>query len=73
MDVDTRWNSTHNMLKTALIIKKSLSAIAEMLVESKESTKTIINNTEWDDVVKIVDLLEPFYQCDYFFLSLKDF
>jgi hypothetical protein len=64
LDVDTRWNSTHNMLKTALIIKTIFVSNRRNFGRIKSSTKTIINNAEWDDVVKIVDLLEPFYQYD---------
>ncbi len=63
MDIEIRWNSTHHMLDTALRMKKALSKISEILVESEDSTKTVIDSDDWRNVSAIVELLEPYYQC----------
>ena len=67
MDVKTRWNSTHKMLKSALKIKKSLSQFSKYL-------KSELNSIEYDQIVEtdwtisenITDFLEPFLQCKVF-------
>lgn len=61
MDVEHRWNSTYDLLKSALRIKKSLTSLSLKLVQEKHN-QNISNITEADWIVadKICDFLEPF-------------
>lgn len=62
LDVKTRWNSTHDMIKTALKMKKSITATSNHLVAEKESNLPVIVEADWTIAEKIDVLLEPFYQ-----------
>ena len=64
MDVEIRWNSTHDMLSSALRIRKSLTTISKDLEETNESdgTKSSITLHDWINAELVVNLLEPFYQ-----------
>lgn len=62
MDVETRWNSTFDMIDRALKLKKSLSAVSNHLVNNGDSTYATLNESDWKKCDSIVKILEPFYQ-----------
>jgi hypothetical protein len=77
MDVYGRWNSCHDMCANALRIKKELTGFSIQLVSTqKEKSFSYIDNSDWETLTLIVELLEPFKQTtldlsgDYF-LSRK--
>jgi len=59
MDVETRWNSTHDMLSTAKRIHKSLTTISINHATDRMPSLTI---DDWAIADNIIFLLEPFYQ-----------
>ena len=64
MDVEHRWNSTYDLLKSALRIKKSLTSLSFKLVQEKNNQNfSQITETDWYVVEKICDFLEPFKEC----------
>ena len=54
LDCETRWNSTYEMLKVAIKLKKSLTQQAE------KETFIEISDDDWKNVSLIIDILEPF-------------
>ncbi len=70
MDVETRWNSTYDMLSRAYKIKQALTAVSNNLVNNGESNSTTIDDSDWKKCDSIIKLLEPFYQSE-FYLSLS--
>ena len=74
MDVEIRWNSTHDMLSSALRMRKSLTTISKDLEESNEvdDTKSSITSHDWMNAELVVNLLEPFYQSINSFFSFID-
>ena len=64
MDVKTRWNSTHQMLKSALRLKKSLTQTSSYLQREDPTIKyPVIDENDWLIATTLTDFLEPFYQC----------
>ncbi|XP_046435220.1 zinc finger BED domain-containing protein RICESLEEPER 2-like [Neodiprion fabricii] len=57
MDVSTRWNSTHVMLRTALSVKSALNALMHNYGELREM---IINPEEWEIIEAVCAYLKPF-------------
>ncbi len=72
MDIEIRWNSTHDMLSVASRIKKSLTAISFEICEATSSFETTcpITTEDWTNCDLIVYLLEPYYQSKFFQLFL---
>lgn len=62
LDVQTRWNSTHEMLQVAIKVKKSITATSIHLENEKDSIFPRIETTDWNYAEKLIDLLEPFRQ-----------
>ena len=64
MDVEIRWNSTHDMLKTAYKMKKSISAFSLYFINESNVVyeETAISENDWSIVQNVINLLEPFYQ-----------
>jgi len=63
MDVEHRWNSTYDLLVSALRITKSLSSLSDYIVrEKKNNNYERINEEDWDQVELIKNFLEPFKQ-----------
>ena len=63
MDLPQRWNSTYDLLNSALKIKKSLTIISEQLVTERASLNfEAINEEDWEEVAEICNFLEPFKQ-----------
>ena len=61
MDVEHRWNSTYDLLKNALRIKKLLTSLSFKLVQEKNNQNfSQITETDWYVVENICDFLEPF-------------
>jgi hypothetical protein len=61
MDVETRWNSTYDMISQALRIPKSLTDILDS-TQSKKSEYENFEKTDWDNYNDINLFLEPFNQ-----------
>ncbi|CAB5363041.1 unnamed protein product [Rhizophagus irregularis] len=53
-DVKTRWNSTHNMIKRAIILREPLYNFA---VTDKELLSYVLNDIEWKKIKEIQGLL----------------
>lgn len=64
MDVDTRWNSTYDMLATALRIKKALTAMSSSISSKLKNDEKMdpLNAQDWNVVNIVTELLYPFYQ-----------
>lgn len=62
VDVKTRWNSTHDMLKTAARMKKSISGTSNYIVQEKDSAFEAIDEADWILAQSLTEMLEPFYQ-----------
>ena len=63
MDVEHRWNSTYDLLVSALRITKSLTALQDMIVrEKKNGSYDRIEEEDWEEVKRIKTFLEPFKQ-----------
>lgn len=62
LDVKTRWNSTHEMLKTAIRIKKSLTAASVQIVSEGNANFCALDENDWIMAQKVCFLLEPFNQ-----------
>lgn len=69
LDVETRWNSTHDMIKTSLRIFKSLKSISVHLKQMSDSMFDIIDDNDYENAVIVSDFLEPFYQGNFVFFS----
>ena len=65
MDVETRWNSSHDMCKDALRTKKTLTAISVHLYSNNDRALSVLDNDDWDKIEKITLFLEPFEQGKY--------
>ena len=65
MDVETRWNSTYDMLSTALRIKQSITAVSGYLVSQKETRYESLVENDWELVLNLTEFLEPFYQGNF--------
>ena len=61
MDVEHRWNSTYDLLKSALRIKASLTSLSFKLLQDNNSKSfSQITETDWQVAEIICDFLEPF-------------
>lgn len=58
-DIDTRWNSTYQMIARLLEIKSAVIAT----LKSHQKTDILLDSEEWKAVAQILTTLEPFYQC----------
>lgn len=65
MDIAIRWNSTYDMLTTAIKMKRSLTFLSNMYKESY-LTNEPLNECDWELSSLIVRLLEPFKQSKSF-------
>ena len=62
-DLPQRWNSTYDLLNSALKIKKSLTILSEQLVTERASLNfEAINEEDWEKVAEICNFLELFKQ-----------
>jgi len=63
MDVAHRWNSTYDLLTSALRVTKSLTILSESIVRDKKNDRfSSIEQKDWDEVLLIKTFLEPFKQ-----------
>ena len=63
MDVAHRWNSTYDLLTSALRVTKSLTILSESIVRDKKNDRfSSIEQKDWDEVLLIKNFLEPFKQ-----------
>ena len=62
LDVTIRWNSTYDMIRTALRLPRALTALSNHLVNENDSTETVLNDLDWDTAKSTLFLLEPFNQ-----------
>ena len=62
LDISVRWNSTHDMLRTALRLQRSLTALSTYLVNEKNSTENVLTEIDWEVAKSTLFLLEPFNQ-----------
>ncbi|XP_078153945.1 zinc finger BED domain-containing protein RICESLEEPER 2-like [Carex rostrata] len=59
IDVKTRWNSTHRMLKSALYYKNAFNGYAD---RDSSFSEWVPDDSEWDKAEKVCKLLEVFVQ-----------
>jgi hypothetical protein len=61
LDVEHRWNSTYDLLKSALRIQKSITSLSFKLVqENKSKEYSVISENDWEVAKNICEFLEPF-------------
>ena len=48
IDISIRWNSTHDMLRTALRVPRALTALSNHLVNENDSTEIALNDQDWE-------------------------
>jgi len=70
LDVPTRWNSTHQMLKNALRIIKSITATSNYLVFEKQTSFSALVDEDWNLIEIFAQILEPFDQGKYLIIFL---
>ena len=68
LDVTIRWNSTYNMIRTALRLPRALTALSNHLVNEDDSTELALNEQYWKTAKSTLFLLEPFNQGKFLFL-----
>ena len=69
MDVGHRWNSSYDLLRSALRIKQSLGSLSvEIIREKKSGIYKNIDEEDWKNVSLICNFLEPFKQGTCFYL-----
>lgn len=73
LDCDIRWNSTHNMLKNSLRLKRSLTSLSQTLNDEVDSDYDTIYESDWKLVNAVVEFLEPFNQGIYYFIKTFKF
>ena len=71
LDVDTRWNSTHEMVKEILRIRQTFDYVAKSIVEKKAKDENfeLIESNEWDNLELVAEFLEPFNQGFFLFIE----
>ncbi len=62
LDVTIRWNSTYDMIRTALRLPRALTALSNHLVNENDSTETVLDDNDWDTAKSTLFFLEPFNQ-----------
>ena len=62
LDVTIRWNSTYDMIRTALRLPRALTALSNHPVNENDSTETVLDDNDWDTAKSTLFLLEPFNQ-----------
>ena len=50
------------MLRTALRLQRSLTALSTYLVNEKDSTENVLTEIDWEEAKSTLFLLEPFNQ-----------
>ena len=60
LDIDIRWNSTYDMIRTGIKLKNPINTISNNLVEERDSAYESLNQMDWDTALIVCDLLEPF-------------
>jgi hypothetical protein len=48
LDISVRWNSTHDMLSTAVRLQRSLTALSTYLVNENDSTENALTEIDWE-------------------------
>ncbi len=69
LDVTIRWNSTYNMIRTALRLPRALTALSNHLVNENDSTELALNELDWETAKSTLFLLEPFNQGNFILFS----
>ena len=62
LDVTIRWNSTYDMIRTALRLPRALTALSNHLVDENDSAESVLNDQDWETAKSTLFLLEPFNQ-----------
>ena len=62
LDVMIRWNSTYDMIRTALRLPGALTALSNHLVDENDSAESVLNDQDWETAKSTLFLLEPFNQ-----------
>jgi len=62
LDVTIRWNFTYDMIRTALRLPRTLTALSNHLVNENDSTESVLNDQDWTTAKSTLFLLEPFKQ-----------
>jgi hypothetical protein len=73
LDISIRWNSTHDMLHSALRVSRAMTNLSTHLVNEDDSIETNLVQSDWDSAKNTLMLLEPFNQGRYNNLSISDF
>ena len=62
LDVTIRWNSTYDMIRTALRLPRALTTLSNHLVDENDSAESVLNDQDWETAKSTLFLLEPFNQ-----------
>ena len=62
LDISIRWNSTHDMLRTAVRIQRAMTSVSNFLLNEHDSTESVLNERDWEVAKSTLSLLEPFNQ-----------
>lgn len=62
LDITIRWNSTYDMIRTALRLPRALTTLSKHLVDENDSAELPLNDQDWETAKTTLFLLEPFNQ-----------
>ncbi len=62
LDISIRWNSTHDMLQSALRVNRAMTALSIQLGNDGQSAMPSLEENDWATAKNCLLILEPFNQ-----------
>jgi hypothetical protein len=62
LDIPIRWNSTHDMLQSALRVNRAMTALSIQLGNDGQSAMPSLEENDWATAKNCLLILEPFNQ-----------